>query len=239
MAALRRRGRGLAIAGALAGALVTGEVQALVLCSSPVKYLIICCPKPCPVIDYAKLALHSAKNAVDKARIVLTNEHTETTRNTETSMGPGGPRATVTARECPIEYEDVVIPTARTRRDAEPEWGEGETIDLMSAGIVAERDDEAAKKHGTPVGLERLSQRNTADTVIAAETLAMWADVAAENAAKAGGAIAQAHDARDIMRRIAEIKMETTRLDELRSIARALRMSERGTQELRARMRDR
>ena len=238
MAALRGRGAPLAAA-ALGAVLGAGEAQALGMCATPEKYLVICCPKPCPVIDYARIALHAAKNAVEKARIALTSEHVETTRNTETSMGTAGARATVTAHECPIAYEDVVIPTARTRVEAEPEWNEGETIDLESAGVTAPAIDDPAHEHGTPAGLERLSQRNTADTVIAAETLAMWADVAAENAAKAGGAVAQASDARDMMRRIAEIRMETTRLDELRSIAGALRMSERGTQELRARVRDR
>ena len=231
---------------AKAGAIVLGLTlsgapalaDALILCSSPVKYLIICCPKPCPVIDYSKLALHAAQNIVDKARVELTAQHTETTRNTETSMGTQGPRATMTAVECPVKYEDVVMTTEVTRRGPQTLWGE-DAINLENAGIIASDGDTSERRQGAAIGLERLAQRNTADTVIAAETLAMWTDAAAESAAKAGSAVAQATDARDLMRRIAEIRMEITRMDEIRGIAKALGESTRGSEELVARVRDR
>ena len=202
--------------------------QALSLCVNQVKYLIICCPKPCPVVDYAKVALHSGKVIVDKARVALTADHTETVRNTETALGLEGKRATTLSIGCPINNKEVVLNTLMTRKDEEHKFRE-HAISPANAGLEESDDNEGLKAHGADVGLHRLQQRTVADAALAAETLARWADTAAEGVAKASDGVPRAGDARELTRRITEMRVEISRLDQIAQIVRATRAGVEGS----------
>ena len=211
-------------------------VQAVWICASPVKYLIICCPKPCPTVDYAKVALHAGKVIVDKARIALTADHTETVRNTETSLGLEGKRATTLSVGCPINDKEMVLSTLLTRKEENPDF-RGHAISLANASLEESDDDEGLREHGADIGLHRLKQRTVADATLAGETLARWADTAAEGIAKASDAVPRAGDAREMTRRISEMRIEINRLDQITQIARATRVGVEGSTNLTSRTR--
>lgn len=224
-----------ALAAVTALALPAGALASI--CPTPQLYLVICCPKPCPVVDYAQNALKSAKVVVDRARVAMTAEQTRTTRDTESSLGLEGRRSSTAALECPNDESDIVIPTTATTT-AEVTY-RGDPVTLAAAGFIRSDGDDPHDRQGRRMILERVRHRTIADAVLAGETLAGWADTASESAAKASDAVQRARDARSLMRRNTELRMAINRLDAITRIAEAIGTSVKASVNLKSRVRGR
>ena len=215
MKAMRKAGAaGLAMAAmaAAGGAGAFGGIK----CPSPEIYLVVCCPKPCPVVDFAKVAKNAVKNGLEELKLVQMGEQNREIRNTEEAFGRAG-RRSVTPEECPapgaampeLGRADAGFTTAEgVREPVHP----GRTLE--SEGLEKGRED-------VQVSLERVRQQAAADAWEAERVLGQLMDTCAEAFAKASDAVPRATDVREMVRRTVEMRTAIARCDQVETMAKA------------------
>ena len=175
------------------------------LCPDPVTYLIICCPKPCPVVDGAKNSILAAKAAIERAQVQTTTAHNLEVQETHRTLGHPGLRATTHDAQCP-PVEGPPAPGTT------PTVFKGDPID------PARVTGPIPPPEGRHTAQERLIHNATADAWRALQLLRAWADAADESLAKSVLAVPHANDTRELVRRAQEIQRANTRLDHLHTI---------------------
>ena len=207
-------------AGAALGLLAaTAPAHALfggIKCPSPEIYLVVCCPKPCPVVDFAKIARNAIKNGVDKMRLSAHGAQVEEANNIEEALGQSGQRAVTPVRCPPVPVQTLGAGAApfQSREGPEPVHP-SRVLSKSTAGVDRE------SREGTETALERLRQQAVADAWEGERLLSELADMCGESMAKAANAVPRATDVREMVRRTAEMRMAIGRCDTVTALAQA------------------
>ena len=184
--------------------------EAGLLCATPQGYLVFCCPKPCPVIDSKRLGSEILR--VLRNRYVLDAEEQQKRETEEMRrvLGRAGQR----------------VSAMRGCTGTRPAGG------LMEVGLAQRSVAVQGSSGGPVVEVQRLRQRSVADASELHGTLAAALSAQSEQLAVIGEAVSQARDVRDLVRRIAEMRIVIAKVEQIRLAVQAADIRQRRAEEI-------
>ena len=215
---------------ALATLLALGATNAAAFsppCVGIETFMIVCCPKPCPVIDFIRVAKHKIETAMQRAKLALHTEEADQHADHVRIMGPVGPRPTVmNPSVCP--EPDPVLEGPSANGYGEVTTRTGETKEVRPEFILADAPAEEQRDAGAYTEWTR--QQAVADAEQMLPRLAAATDSCAELIAKLSGAVGAAADIRAISRAAAELRTAITICEQSTLAARAIITRIEGTE---------